>query len=758
MASNARGSTRLTCMLCDDVSLRLWTPEGRFAWEDKAMRLGVVAFLIAAMCAGSAWSADAVPADDARIKALADRDPMARRVAIQQLIEAGAPAVPALIGALDRGDPVEAGAALRALRAIAGDRKTASQRKEVSERLVAELAGQHSAGTRVVICGLLGVAGGAECVDPLYKLLMDTDVREAARQALIRIPSREATQALAAGLQITEGEFRVALVDAIGERKDPAALPIMSSLAIGPSERLSKSALKGLSRLATPGAVKVLAHAVEIGKPEALPALLALLETLAVEGLVDGTDKSASKALVAEWNKPDLAPGLRARIIDALGHFEDSETIDLLIKASNDSDAMVRAAAFKAMGRQGGDRAFDRLLDGIGRPAGPDRDAAEQALIDLAGNDVTARIRAAYEQAGPTEKGALLRILARRRAPGIDELLLNEAKNESPAIRAGAAGGLAFLAETRHESLLMQLAERGPVEVTQAAITGLLEIGGKLAKTDPSRAAGLYSKLYSLASAPEQANAALEGLAQTAGPEDIDMVDVLLPLMGEEEIAPEVCRAAARLAMHLPEDRREEATEILQAAVILSPNDPMRPSLLEHLWKLGGEFDPAHEEGFVTRWHLAGPFKIADPKSWNECPFSDAQPDVKAKTAIVGREYEWKAFHTPELNGVVPLAKTLGPGDEQAAYAYAEITVDATQQIRLLIGSDDGLVLWLNGKRILATLDERRLTVDQDRVDVDLVAGVNRLLIKSINLAGDWAFCLRMTDSGGQPLPFRQQP
>ncbi len=311
------------------------------------MRLGVVAFLIAAMGAGSAWSAD-----DARIKALADPDPMARRVAVQQLIEAGAPAVPALIGALDRGDPVEAGAALRALKTIAGDGKSVSQRKEVSERLVAELAGQHSTGTRVEICGLLGMAGGAECVDPLYKLLMDTDVREAARQALIRIPSREATQALVAGLQITEGEFRVALVDAIGERKDPAALPIMSSLAIGPSERLSKSALKGLSRLTTPGAVKVLAHAVEMGKPEALPALLTLLETLAEQGSADGTDKSAAKVLIAEWNKPDPAPGLRARIIDALGHFDDSAIIDLLIKASNDPDAMVSRSPTRVSSRR----------------------------------------------------------------------------------------------------------------------------------------------------------------------------------------------------------------------------------------------------------------------------------------------------------------------------------------------------------------------------------------------------------------------
>jgi hypothetical protein len=456
--------------------------------------------------------------------------------------------------------------------------------------------------------------------------------------------------------------------------------------------------------------------------------------------------------------KADQPAEVRARVVDALGMLSDTSVTDTLLKASHDTDSTVRAAAFKALGRQGGDKAFSRLLEGLDLPGGPDHDAAERAMLDMVGNDWTARIQAGYQKSSPSQKGSLLRVLARRRAPGIGDLLLKEAGNESPEIRAGAAGGLAMLAETPHESALVQLAERGPAEVTRAAIPGLLEISRKVAKTDPSKAAGLYAKLYSLASVPDQTNAALEGIAQTAGPEDIDMIDVLLPLMGETEVAPEACRAVARLAMHLPADRREETIEILEAAATLLTEDPMRVRIIEHLWRLGGTFDPAREEGFVTEWHLAGPFRLSDPKSWNECPFVEARPDEKTKTIIDGREYAWKAFHTPELNGVVPLGRVLGLGDDLVGFSYAEITVDATQQVRLLAGSDDGLVVWLNGKRVLAVLEERVLAVGQDHVDVDLVAGVNRLLVKPINLTGGWGFCLQITDPGGQPLPFRQEP
>ena len=892
------------------------------------MRLGIVSILIAVAFTAPGRSVDTVSLDDARIKALADADAKAQRAAIQQLVEVGSAAIESLATVVDRDDPADVKPALQALLGIASRKYTDDQQKEASAQLVAELAGKHTARTRREICRLLGLVGGPACLDPLYKLLVDPDVREAAREALARIPSREATQALVAGLQITEGEFRVGLVNAIGERGDVAAVPILRSIVAGPDEALSRSAMDALSHMPHPVALQTLVQAAEDGTPGAMRALLTLGDTLAdagrrqealaafhtaaklpsltaaeyccvlsgvahfdepddlqmllsaaqeaqkwgpqaarvrgaaIRALADApgpktTDflaeamtkatgplkidllavlgkrelsmtaagagalakaaspgnepavrlaaiqaignarvvgaiqpvlialreppgplrdaaeqtiqqticvtsggRDVSHALLAELERKDLPADLRARImlVLPLGSCADPAVVAALLKATNDADVNVRAAAFKAVGRLCSEEAFDRLLTGIGQSAGPDRDAAEQAMIDLSGDAMNARIRAAYEKAADAQKAALLRILARRNASDIGALLQKEAGNDSAEIRAAAATGLSRMADPQCESTLIQLAEKGPAEVTRSAVTGLLAIAKKLESSQTSRAAGLYTKAFGLAMSQEQTLAALDGLSRTAGPEDIAMLEVVLPMFGESDVPVEVLRASARLAMQLPAEQLEDATAVLSAAATLLGKDAMVPGIVEYLWKIGSTFDPAQLAGYVTCWYLVGPFNLRSSKPAGECHLPlEARPDLAAKVTIDGKEFAFKKVHTSSVNGAVPLAQILGAGDGLAAYGYAEVTVEAATMAQLRIGSDDGIIVWLNGQQVLAVLEDRALTVDQDRVVVELNAGVNRLLAKPLNTFGNWEFSMRLMDPAGEPLTFEQR-
>ena len=142
------------------------------------MRWSIAALLIAVAFAAPAGAADVVKPDDARIKGLADPDAKIQRTAIQQLAEAGSAAIPALAAVVDRNGAADLKPALQALLAIASRQYTEDQRKEVSSRFTAELAEKHTAQTRQEICRMLGLVGGSECVDPLYKLLVDPDVRD----------------------------------------------------------------------------------------------------------------------------------------------------------------------------------------------------------------------------------------------------------------------------------------------------------------------------------------------------------------------------------------------------------------------------------------------------------------------------------------------------------------------------------------------------------------------------------------------------
>jgi hypothetical protein len=77
--------------------------------------------------------------------------------------------------------------------------------------------------------------------------------------------------------------------------------------------------------------------------------------------------------------------------------------------------------------------------------------------------------------------------------------------------------------------------------------------------------------------------------------------------------------------------------------------------------------------------------------------------------------------------------------------------------VLLKTGSDDGMKCWLNGKVVHAYANPRSLTVDEDSVEAQLAAGVNRILVKVANGGGGWVCCLRITDRDGRPLAFEQR-
>jgi len=94
------------------------------------------------------------------------------------------------------------------------------------------------------------------------------------------------------------------------------------------------------------------------------------------------------------------------------------------------------------------------------------------------------------------------------------------------------------------------------------------------------------------------------------------------------------------------------------------------------------------------------------------------------------------------------------PHNDVASYSYAEVTVPEEQDVLIKMGSDDDIICWLNGQQIHANPASRGLTVDEDVVPAHLVAGKNTLLVKVLNGAGDYAFCLRLTDRENKPIKF----
>ncbi len=156
----------------------------------------------------------------------------------------------------------------------------------------------------------------------------------------------------------------------------------------------------------------------------------------------------------------------------------------------------------------------------------------------------------------------------------------------------------------------------------------------------------------------------------------------------------------------------------------------------------------ANQAGFITNWWVAGPF----PKAPNRRFF----PELRFDTTDVRGEASWRKVRVNNLWGVLDFGEIYGkkPG---VAYARAQLDLPEEKACVLKIGSNDGVVLFLNGERIHKKLVPRALTVDQDLVLAKLRKGKNVLLAKVVNEGANWQLCVRVCDANGRPINLHGQ-
>ena len=141
-----------------------------------------------------------------------------------------------------------------------------------------------------------------------------------------------------------------------------------------------------------------------------------------------------------------------------------------------------------------------------------------------------------------------------------------------------------------------------------------------------------------------------------------------------------------------------------------------------------------------ARWHVLGPF----PTLRAQIPFDLASP-VDLDAVVKGpeaRTYAWKPAPTEGEDGKVDLGRIYNRNDNQSAFAVAEVVSPARRKAQLSIGSDDTLTVWLNGKQVFDLGGSRGFVAGQDKVEVELLEGVNRLAIRCGNGNGEWQFAV----------------
>jgi putative heme-binding domain-containing protein len=107
---------------------------------------------------------------------------------------------------------------------------------------------------------------------------------------------------------------------------------------------------------------------------------------------------------------------------------------------------------------------------------------------------------------------------------------------------------------------------------------------------------------------------------------------------------------------------------------------------------------------------------------------------LSAHYSVAGKSRSWTK--TAEGN-YYDLRRRYGPCDYSSFYAYARLESAAPQRALLLLGSDDGIKVWHNGREVWAHPGTRGALPFQDEVSLDLQPGANDLLFRIQNVTGE---------------------
>lgn len=418
--------------------------------------------------------------------------------------------------------------------------------------------------------------GRAEVVPQVAKALDDKDglVRESARRALQKNPSAEANEALQKALASAgEPDWRVAVINALAERRDPANVSALLKDAGSDDDAVRSAAIVALAKTADKAAVQAVAAGMTKGsdaaKRIATDAYLLLADGLAAKG-----EKAA-------------ALGIYRKMLPGEGH--------------------LKCAGIIGLARAGGVAELATIFEALADQDAKVRAAGVEALSMMPGREATDAIAAKAKAAGPEMKPSLLRALAQRGDKGAAAIFAAAAEDPDEGVKAEAVRGLGMVGDVTAVPLLLKVAattgkqqEAARQSLQRVEAAGVDEaLLAAMGEKDPKarteviralsarRVTAATPALLKAAEDPDAGlrNEALKALGAVAGTDSLTAVAALLVKASDDGSRNEAANALVRIAGR-EADVEKRAEPILKA--LESAEGPAKLSLLGVAGRLGG--------------------------------------------------------------------------------------------------------------------------------------------------------------------------
>ncbi|MCX6235066.1 MAG: alpha-mannosidase [Bacteroidetes bacterium] len=160
----------------------------------------------------------------------------------------------------------------------------------------------------------------------------------------------------------------------------------------------------------------------------------------------------------------------------------------------------------------------------------------------------------------------------------------------------------------------------------------------------------------------------------------------------------------------------------------------------------------AQEKQFISNWLVVGSFPNVNTESLLDNEYIYDESKITPSAGDIYESYTWFTAKTGQHGSLDFLSMDFEQTEYCAVYAFSFIYSNLEQNVNILVGSDDGNAIYINGQKIASKMAWRGWRPDQDTVIARLGKGWNRLLVKVVNGVGDFALSVRLTDNKGSGL------
>lgn len=599
----------------------------------------------------------------------------------------------------------------------------------------------------------------------VYESNEPESIRHAALRGMVRSAGENCGEIVIAALQDENPAVRAVAIEMLNEVSETSQIVSIARELPNLPDVLKIQLLTSLGVLANPAVKNVVVDELESENANIRLAAIKALGTVGDASVVPvlaeiaatqrGQEKQAARESLSRLNRegvdakivamlPDANPAIKLELIEAVSQRRTTAATEVLLREAQNPDRKIRIEAIKALKEIAVPGDLPKIIDLlIAAKSNAERNELEKttAAVALKNPDAEKQgetvLKTLEEVTGTEARASLLQVLGKIGNPTALPVLTDALKSPKDAIQLAAIQALSVWPTDAPHPNLWKTAETTKNTKHQIlALRGFVRLIGLESNRPAAETIKLYRNAMAQAANDNEKKMVISGLADVKTRPALELA--------EEYAANETLKSEARVAIIKISEAIYGSYPVKTKALLQEIRDNSDNAYqVSEAKRIIGKIEQI--EDYMLAWEVSGPYTQEGEKLF-DFAFAPENPDDQSAV--------WKIMppsSDPDKPWLLELDEVIG-GSNRVAYLRNKVWSGKTQKVRLEMGSDDGIKVWLNNKIVHENNTGRGVTPGEDVVEVTLNKGWNTLLMKIIQGGGDWGACARFRALDGGHL------